>query len=763
MIVLHADLRNLQHSEYANRGVGQLTRSLLGQARNFAPREIEIVGLLDPRLPSLETRDRGFVDATLPVTNAPRQSDIFVQSSPMTANQEVVLRFLRDRSIIKATVVYDFIPHDRPKHYLRSDPQRVAYRAALFYLYGYDWFFPISEYSRRRLIELTGIGEDRAITIGAPIRRQLRRATAAPVPRDPPYFLTVAGDDWRKNVECPVAAFARLAEDGDAKSALVIVGTYSAARQAAIVSGLPAPLRARVHFRTDLTDTEMAELYAGAVATICPSRIEGFSLPVVEALTCGSPVLLSDCAAQVELIDDPDILFAPDDVERLTGLMASLLDQPLRREALLARQRPVTDRFGEEIVGEKFWTPIFATHEKKRASAPFAVRGVRPRIAFVTPYPPDASGVAFYSARTLTDIAKRADVDLFTDAAVVDKRDDLRHAGPISSFPYFSRRYDRVVSVVGNSNFHSRIVDYVRDFGGACVQHDNRMADFYMHLRGFGKFAEMLKSAGAKKSLSHADALEGLLKPEVFGSLFFDEIVHAAAPFMVHSRTIARNVKAQYGVEAIVLPFAVQRDFSDSELEPSHRDAVRKRLGIAPDRVAIVTLGIPAGSKGNVECIEALALLRKGGMNAALYFVGEANDYSHLLRRTAAARGVKNFVHFMPKRPSEATYRDFIVAADLCIQLRTTGLGGLSAALLDAIGAGLPGIANADLADALDAPGYISRVPDRFDAASVAAQAFAIVGDGLHRRVGRQRSDFAASHSSEQYARDMMAALGFES
>src|SRR6185312_7346677 len=148
------------------------------------------------------------------------------------------------------------------------------------------------------------------------------------------------GDDWRKNVEAPLAAFTQLA-DHHPDLTLEIVGRYSAERQAAILNGTPGPLRRRVHFHSGLTDGALAELYGGAVATICPSRVEGFSLPVVEALTCGSPVLASDCAAQAELIADPEALFAPDDVERLAGLMSSLLAQPLRRDALFARQLPV--------------------------------------------------------------------------------------------------------------------------------------------------------------------------------------------------------------------------------------------------------------------------------------------------------------------------------------------------------------------------------------------------------------------------------------
>jgi glycosyltransferase involved in cell wall biosynthesis len=758
MIALHADLRCLQDPNYSNRGVGHLTRSLLRGMPHFAPEGAVLIGIVDPALPALSPGDRALIAETLDCGVAPRRTGIFVQPSPMTHRQEAVLRFLRDRSVTKAAIVYDFIPYDEPTHYLPSDAERIAYRTALLYLAGHDLLFPISDYSGKRLIDLLAIDAGRVFTIGAPVRQALL-ATATPVSAArPPYFLAVAGDDWRKNIECVIAAFGLAARD----ASLVVVGPYSEARQQQLVRSLSESLQGRVRFSDNLSDAALAALYAGAIATICPSRVEGFSLPIIEALACGSPVLASECAAQVELLPDRDALFSPDDAVRLAGLMNELIDRPSRRKTLLSRQRPIVARFAENAVAENFWRPIFAAHGARTIAAPAALHGARPRLAFLTPYPPDASGVADYSARSFVDIARHADIELFTDAPIAKAQPGVTLAGAISSFPYFSRRYDRVVSVVGNSSFHVRIVEYVRDFGGACIQHDNRMADFYIHLHGYDTFRPMAERA-LKRPISRDEAYANLIRPAFFGTLFFDEIVHAAAPFMVHSPGIARNIKTEYGVDAVLLPFCPYRDFSDDELSDPSRAAARARLGIAPGKIVIATFGMIHGTKLNAECIEVLALLRARRIDAELYFVGETNNHRSHLNGVIRALGMKQFVHFFPERPSEATFRDFLLASDVGIQLRTTGLGGLSGALLDLVGAGMAGIANDDLAEAMVAPAYIRRVPDNVDGPVLADRLVEILAGGAYRsRVSAERAAFAAARSFANYARQLMAALDLE-
>lgn len=758
MPVIQIDLRCLQDPGYSARGIGQVTRSLLRFLPHFAPPGMAVIGLIGSGLPPLSDADRDLVHGTAPTGIAPRDLAVFVQPSPMTHRPDAVVRPLRDRAAVKAAVIYDFIPFDEPNRYLSARATRLEYYAALAALPAYDLYFPLSKYTASRLFDLVQVEAARVFTIGAPVRPGLTPPATPPAGK--PYFLCVAGDDWRKNVECPIAAFAELARPGRADIGLVIVGGYSKARQGELLSRFPVTARHQVLFADRLADAELAALYAGAVATICPSRLEGFSLPVVEALACGSPVLAANCAAQAELLPDADSLFSPHDSRRLASLMTALLDDPARRAALLSRQRPAAAPFTEQAVAERFWKPIFARLGAHAVAAPTPLRGRRPRLAFVTPMPPETTGVAAYSARTLPALARLADVDVFTDAPDAASRDGYRFGGPISSVPYVSRRYDRVISVIGNSRFHSRIVDYLRDFGGACIAHDARMADFYFHLRDIDLFLSMAER-GMKRRPTRDEAAAALLTPELFGTLFFDEFIGGAFPILVHSPMQARNLKEIYGVGATALPFSLIHEFADETLGSSRRADARARLGIAPATLALMTFGAPAPSKGNIECIEAVAALRDRGVDAALYFVGETNSYAAPLSAIARASRAGAHIHFTPGRPDDDAYRDYLVAADIGIQLRSHGLGGLSAALLDCISAGLPTVASADLAAAMDAPSYIATVPVRAASGEVAERIAELIA-APRPRLSAERAAYNAAHSQARYARELMAALGLE-
>lgn len=78
------------------------------------------------------------------------------------------------------------------------------------------------------------------------------------------------------------------------------------------VAGNP-PLDEHVHFTGYITDVELVEMLNGAAALVFPSLWEGFGLPAVEAMSCGVPVLASDCSSLPEVVGDAGLYFEPRD------------------------------------------------------------------------------------------------------------------------------------------------------------------------------------------------------------------------------------------------------------------------------------------------------------------------------------------------------------------------------------------------------------------------------------------------------------------
>jgi len=81
-------------------------------------------------------------------------------------------------------------------------------------------------------------------------------------------------------------------------------------------------------------DDALAALYSGATLLVCPSRAEGFGLPVVEAMGLGAPVVCSRIPALVETAGEAAALFDPTDAVALARLLEHLLEAPAERESM---------------------------------------------------------------------------------------------------------------------------------------------------------------------------------------------------------------------------------------------------------------------------------------------------------------------------------------------------------------------------------------------------------------------------------------------
>jgi glycosyltransferase involved in cell wall biosynthesis len=156
------------------------------------------------------------------------------------------------------------------------------------------------------------------------------------------YILYVGARKPHKNLPLLLKALARLAP---------------AERPPLALSGVPWPPRGplarcaarlgladTVHFAGDLRDVrELACLYSGAVLYAQPALSEGFGLPPLEAMACGTPVLSSTGGALPETVGDAAILLAPRDPAAWAEAIRALLADTARREALvragLARAR----------------------------------------------------------------------------------------------------------------------------------------------------------------------------------------------------------------------------------------------------------------------------------------------------------------------------------------------------------------------------------------------------------------------------------------
>ena len=188
--------------------------------------------------------------------------------------------------------------------------------------------------SRRDIVQHLGLPRDRvrAIHLAADDRfhneldtRTLSRVRAQyDLPKR--YLLYLGGFDVRKNVPAILRAYAQL-EEGSVH--LVIAGKLRSQDTAFF----PDPKRLageldlldRVHFTGWVEEEDKPALYAGAVAMLFPSHYEGFGLPPLEAMSCGTPVIVSDRSSLPEIVGEGGLCVDPDRIDQLAGTMAQLV------------------------------------------------------------------------------------------------------------------------------------------------------------------------------------------------------------------------------------------------------------------------------------------------------------------------------------------------------------------------------------------------------------------------------------------------------
>ena len=344
---------------------------------------------------------------------------------------------------------------------------RAFYSARVDLIRHVDGILALSQYTATDAIERLQVSPERVHVINAGTNEHFAAMYPSPAAAwahisrhlkavRPGFLLYVGGADFRKNMEAMIAGFGRLPAALRARHQLVIAsilnpGQAELLRGEADRAGIgPDELVLTGH----VSDADLGALYHACTLFVFPSFYEGFGLPILEAMSCGAPVAASAATSVPEVLGDLEGTFDPHDPDSIASCLAGILSSPELLDRLRAQVASPRRRVHVEARCRAVDRGLRAggcSYARRRSR--------RPRLAFVTPWPPEQSRIADYNLWLAVELGQRVDVDVIVGNPV-DRYAEPRERGvrliDARDFERIRdlRQHDRVLYCMGNSPLH---------------------------------------------------------------------------------------------------------------------------------------------------------------------------------------------------------------------------------------------------------------------------------------------------------------------
>jgi glycosyltransferase involved in cell wall biosynthesis len=759
--------------------------------------------------PEMTLGDRALQTVPIPTEGSGTYNEILMKSALLGADVDGVflpspmelldaaLPDLGDFPGNRYAICYDLVPFLYADIYLTNATLRSWYTRRLRNIRNADFVFAISESTRQDSILHLGIPGDRVINIGAGVSSFFRPESpeetiawrarfAEKFAIDRPFVLYTGGEDWRKNIEGLVTAFAMIPADLRRDFQLVVAckmtawGGEKLKKQAADL-GLPADAIVLTGF---VTDEELRALYSLCELFVFPSVYEGFGLPIVEAMACGAPAITGDNSSLKEIVTSPELLFD----SRSPTSIASRLESVLRNDSLRARLRLEAPAYAAGFTWDAVAEKVHAVLEQapSRPAHSFALARYRkegevatvakPTLAFFSPLRPQRSGISDYSEELMPALGEYYNLDLYVDDGYSPLPEStqgrrLHRGGMFDSIVSMRRQdYRSALYQMGNNVIHGYMYALLRRFTGITVLHDYALCGMIRHVEqtrpylGIRLRDELSHSYGRERAdeiLSEITrgkvSIGDLPAMGVYGNR---RIFTRSVGVIVHNRWAYDQAVKDHGndcehialIPMLVLPVSL-------DALPDEKQRLRRKWDVPEDATVFASFGFISESKRPFAVLDAFRRLLAEQPEVFLIFVG-AIELTEDFNAEIAKRGLNDRVRVTGFVADIAAFNELLRLTDVCVALRYPSNGETSAALMRILIHGKPAIVT-DIGSFAEFPDDVVHklpTPDQGDEVGRLAAAFHLLAtdtdyrDGLGRRaVAYMQREHAPEHCARLY------------
>ncbi|SCP95752.1 glycosyltransferase [Anaerobium acetethylicum] len=592
--------------------------------------------------------------------------------------------------------IYDLIPVVMPAPGWPKEIKK-EYDRRLNYLNEKEInFFFISEATKKDFEKYVGIckSNNKVTLLAADSKLFYRKREKSSLGAEP-YIVFTGGFDYRKNIGGAIEALSKMKKIySDAVVAaikLYIVCRCSEEQKTEFYKKLKKlDLENQVILTGYISDEELSELYAGADVFFFPSLYEGFGLPILEAMLGGAYILSADNSSLPEVCGKHGMLCKADDVND----MANKLYQAIQN----AKNETMEEKHARQEYAMGF------SWEEAAMESLSAIEGVeimeedgeKKKIAIVTPWPDQQTGIANYVFKFVPYLSKYFEVDIFIDNTI-EKKCQFRpnNYGNIYNIKELDSRHDDYEQILyqmgNNSSFHTGVYNYLKKYPGIVEIHDFILQPFFYHSyflkKQYDVFAEAIELGYGEEGLDYFRNLkQGNIQNENFQFPMSHSVSRAAKKTIFHNHWSGEQMGDREDIVIIPLPCHDRFDVNPATAE-SIREGFLKKFNIHSGEIVIGCFGFVNENKRPDKIISAVEKLIEKNLKLRLVFFGKSNfsGMNDIIRQ----KNLEGIVHIT----GYVDYDEYAVGLEMCdiiVNLRYPSMGEASGTLCEAFKYGKP-------------------------------------------------------------------------